>query len=403
MRRSVRADQACAIQAEHYVQMLQSHVVHHLVDGALHEGRIDVAEGQHALLGQASAEGHCMLLGDAHVEGAVGEALHQVGHRAARRHGGGHTHDALVLLGQFNQRLSEDVLELGRLSLGLLLDAFAGHGVELAGCVPDGCLFLGLLEALSLDGAHVQHLRSAEVLDLAQGLHERHHVVPVHGSEVADVEAFEDVLSAREERLHAVGEAYQRTAQAIADQSMSLQRIVGLVAQQVVALAGGDARQVMVECAHVLVDGHLVVVEQDEQVVGVRRCIVQAFESHSSADRSIADHGHNLSLVAFQIVCHSHAQGSRDAVRGMSRRERIVLALLGVRESAQATQLAQGWERVASACQYLVRIGLMAHIPHQSVFGRIVHIVQRHDDLDGAQARSEVSGVDAHLFDDELS
>ena len=45
----------------------------------------------------------------------------------------------------------------------------------------------------------------------------------------------------------------------------------------------------------------------------------------------------------------------------------------------------------------------MAHIPHQSVFGRIVHIVQRHDDLDGTQARSEVSGMDAHLFNDELS
>ena len=207
----------------------------------------------------------------------------------------------------------------------------------------------------------------------------------------------------REERLHAVGEAYQRTAHPIADQAMSLQRIVGLVAQQVVALAGGDARQVMVECTHVLVDGHLVVVEQDEQVVGVRRSIVQAFEGHASADRGIADHGHHLPLVAFQVVGHRHAQGSRDAVRGMTCRERIVLALLRRGESAQAAQLAQGRERVASACQYLVRIGLMAHIPHQSVFGRVVHIVQGHDDLDGTQARSEVSGVDAHLFDDELS
>ena len=403
MRRAVRADQARAIQAEHHVQMLQRHVVHHLVDGTLHKGRIDVAEGQHAFLGQSAAEGHRMLLGNTHVEGTVGETLHQIGHRAARRHGGGYTHDALVLLGQLDQCLAEDVLELGRLSLCLFLDALAGHRVELAGCVPDGGLFLGLLEALALDGADVQHLRPTEVLDLAQGLHERHHVVPVHGPEVADVEALEDVLSAREERLHAVGEAYQRTAQPVADQSMTLQRIVGLVAQQVVALAGGDARQVMVEGTHVLVDGHLVVVEQDEQIVGVRRSIVQAFEGHASADRCITDDGHHLSLVTFQIVCHGHTQGSRNAVRGMTRRERIVLALLRCGESAQATQLAQGCERVASACQYLMGIGLMTHIPHQPVLGRVVHIVQGHDDLDGSQARSKVSGVDAHLFDDELS
>ena len=184
---------------------------------------------------------------------------------------------------------------------------------------------------------------------------------------------------------------------------MALQGVVGLVAQQVVALARCDARQVVVEGTHVLVDGHLVVVEDDEQVVGVRRGVVQALEGHAAADRGIADHGHHLPLVALQLVGHSHAQGSRNAVRGMSRRERVVLALLRGGESAQAAQLAQRVELVAPSGQDLVRIGLMSHVPHQAVVGRVIDIVQRHDDLDGTQARSEVARMDADLLDNELS
>jgi hypothetical protein len=48
--------------------------VDHLVVAALQEGRVDRAEGAQAPGGEAGAEGHGVLLGDAHVEAAWREA-----------------------------------------------------------------------------------------------------------------------------------------------------------------------------------------------------------------------------------------------------------------------------------------------------------------------------------------
>ena len=73
MGRAVGADQPGAVDREAHRQVLDRDVVDDLVVGALQEGRIDRAERPHALRGEAGGEGHRMLLGDADVEGAVGE------------------------------------------------------------------------------------------------------------------------------------------------------------------------------------------------------------------------------------------------------------------------------------------------------------------------------------------
>jgi hypothetical protein len=71
---AVGADQPGAVHREAHRQILDRDVVHDLVVGALQEGRIDRAERLHALGREAGGEGHRMLLGDADVEGALGEA-----------------------------------------------------------------------------------------------------------------------------------------------------------------------------------------------------------------------------------------------------------------------------------------------------------------------------------------
>ena len=75
MGRAVGADRPGAVHGEAHRQRLDRHVVHHLVVGALQEGRVDRAERLHPLGRQAGGEGHRVLLGDADVEAAVGEAL----------------------------------------------------------------------------------------------------------------------------------------------------------------------------------------------------------------------------------------------------------------------------------------------------------------------------------------
>jgi hypothetical protein len=62
------------IQGEDDGQAGQGDVVEHLVDGALDEGRIEGDDGPEARRGEAGGEGDRVLLGDAHVVEAAGQA-----------------------------------------------------------------------------------------------------------------------------------------------------------------------------------------------------------------------------------------------------------------------------------------------------------------------------------------
>ena len=68
MGRAVSADEAGAVDREAHRQLLDRHVMHDLIVGALQEGRIDRRERLHALGGEAGGKGHGMLLGDADIE-----------------------------------------------------------------------------------------------------------------------------------------------------------------------------------------------------------------------------------------------------------------------------------------------------------------------------------------------
>ena len=98
MGRAVGADQAGAIDGEAHRQALDRHVMDDLVVAALQEGRIDRAERLVAFGRKTGGEGHRVLLGDADIEGAVGEGLVEDVDPGARRHRRGDADDLVVLL-----------------------------------------------------------------------------------------------------------------------------------------------------------------------------------------------------------------------------------------------------------------------------------------------------------------
>ena len=75
MGRAIGAHKARAINGEAHGQILQRHIMHDLVIGALQKGGIDRAEGLVALRRKARREGHRMLFGDAHIEDAIREGV----------------------------------------------------------------------------------------------------------------------------------------------------------------------------------------------------------------------------------------------------------------------------------------------------------------------------------------
>ena len=69
----------------------------------------------------------------------------------------------------------------------------------------------------------------------------------------------------------------------------------------------------------------------------------------------------------------------------------IIFRLGNFRKTRQATLLSHSRHQIASTGQNLVRVALMANVPHQSVMRCIKQVMQRNRDFHRSQSRGEVT------------
>ena len=250
----------------------------------------------------------------------------------------------------------------------------------------------------------MEQLGALHVFELAQQAHHLLHIVAIERSEVADVHALEDVLLMTDGALDGVVQANKSLPAVFIEVAFVVQPARGLETKAVVGGVGIEIQQVFLHAAHGVVDAHIVIVEDDEQVVGSGTYVVDTLESQSSAHGSVANDGYNMALaVAYFLRRHSHSQRCRDAVAGVPASEGVVFALHRRWERMQSAQLAVGGKLFATSRKNLMAVCLMAHIPHDAVLGRVENIVQSHCDFHHAETGGKVAGVDRDLVDDVLT
>ena len=213
MGRAVGADQAGAIDGEAHRQALDRHVMDDLVVAALQEGRIDRAERLVTFGRKTGCKCHRMLLGDADVEGAVGEGLGEDVDAGSRRHRRGDADDLLVLLGFLDQALAEHVLIGRRIRLGLGLraggDVEFDHRMILVGRGFRRAVALALLRH-----DMNQHRAGLHVADVLQHRQQMVEIMAVDRADIVEAEFLEQRAAADHEAagifLDAVGAVGQQ-------------------------------------------------------------------------------------------------------------------------------------------------------------------------------------------------
>ena len=174
---------------------------------------------------------------------------------------------------------------------------------------------------------------------------------------------------------------------------------LGDVAQRHEGFRGKQARQIGAHRADRRRDRHVVVVEDDDQPRIHRAGIVHRLIGHPPAHRAVADHGDDVAALAAEIAGDRHAERGGDRGRGVRRAERVVFAFRAFGETGKPAALANRADAVAAAGQDLVRIRLVADIPDQPVVRRVEDVMQRHGQLDDAEAGAEMSAGDRHRID----
>ena len=124
--------------------------------------------------------------------------------------------------------------------------------------------------------------------------------------------------------------------------------------------------------------------------------VVERLHRQARADGRVADADRDP-LAPRRIGCAAQVAGrgqsdpDADAGAGVAAVEDVVVALAAPREAADAVDLAQRLESVPPAGEELVRVGLVAGVPHDPVARRVHDPVQRECDLDGAKRAGEVA------------
>src|SRR5580700_6829304 len=107
--------------------------------------------------------------------------------------------------------------------------------------------------------------------------------------------------------------------------------------------------KVVRERAYVLRDGHVVVVQHDEQVRRQGAGVIEGLEGHAGGEGAVTDHGSDAPAVALTGCRDRHSESRAYRGARVSNAEGVVFALLTARERRQPTGLLYCGQTVAPA------------------------------------------------------
>ncbi len=131
--------------------------------------------------------------------------------------------------------------------------------------------------------------------------------------------------------------------------------------------------------------------------------VVERLERQPAHQRGVADDDRDPLEPVAQVARLGQPLGDRQAGPGVSAIEHVVRRLGPSREPADAVELAQRAEALQPAGQQLVRVGLVAGVPHDPVARRLEQPVQRDRQLDDAERRAEVTAGVRHGLHDRVA
>ena len=149
--------------------------------------------------------------------------------------------------------------------------------------MPRGLVVLGRQVALALHGHDMQQLGPFDVAQCPKRAHQLLEVVAVDGAEITEIEALEEVALVQHPLFHGVARLLAEAQQARRMRKDAPQPLL----ETVVMHRRGDFEQVVLQCAGGLVDGHVVVIE-DHQDIGAFAGpgVVEPFEREAAGHRT---------------------------------------------------------------------------------------------------------------------
>ena len=400
VRRTVRADQACPVQAERHRNALHAHVMDDLIVGPLQEGRVDRRHRPHPRDGQSRREGHAVGLGDAHVEKLRRMPFLEIHQACPVRHRRRDGDDPVVFRRQTRKSLGKDLAVVGRRRFSRGRHR-AGRRVERGDAVVHAGVGLRVRQTLALLGDHVQEPRPLDGFQVRQDPDHLRQVVPVDRAVILKAERLEQTARHDhflERAFHPLGQL----SRGLPERHL-LEDLPHLLLEAVVVLAAGDARQVLGDRSHVRGNRHLVVVQDDQNVPSGMASVVQALVGEPAGHGAVPGHGDDVIVLPRRIPSDRDPHGGGDRSARVSHSEGVVGRFGRADEAGEPVVLPDRGQPIPASGQHLVPVRLVPHVPHDLVLGRVEAVVERDGQLHRTETGREMSARLGHHLDDVLT
>ena len=397
--RAVVAHDAAAVQGEHHGELLEADVVQHLVVGPLHEGGVDGHHGDDPLrrpCPAAKVTPCCSAIPTSkNLSGnsfAIGVQSRPAAH--GRRDG----HDLRVFPGELDHRPAEDL-------------RVAGDAARIRGMSPvralKGPMPWNFVGSSSAKGYPLPFFVSTWTstgrlcsLTLRSIVDEVVEAVPSRGPTYSKPSSSKRAPGVRK-RLEGLLGLAGELDHLLADVGDAPEELLHVLPELGDPAARHDLVEVGRKGAHVGRNRHLVVVQDDDEVLLAVARPVEPFEGHARRHGPVADDGDDLEVFALEAARFRDPGRGRDRGAAVAHAEDVVDALLASREAADTAAFAQRVELVPPAGDEFVGVGLVTHIPDDLVPGGIEDVVEGKGELHGAKRGGQVAAVFGAGLDDD--
>ena len=293
MRLTIGRDKTGTVNGEDHILFQQVDVMNDLIVGTLEECGINTHHREHSLAGQTGRKGHSVLFCHANIKKALGVRMVEELQASAIFHGGGNGTDLLIL----TSLLIEQVAKHGRerffrsyLRVRDTVSQIKGrNAMEVAG------VFLCRSVALALFGHNMEEMGAWLAADGAQRALQLCFVMAVNGSEIMEPHILKHgrmVHGPAHHALTALNGGFERRT----DHGDPIQKRPDVLFCINVTARGAQMAEIPCQRTNVFGNGHLVVVEDHQQVVQPAN-VVHPLVDHAARERAIANDGNHMARL----------------------------------------------------------------------------------------------------------
>ena len=238
---------------------------------------------------------------------------------------------------------------------------------------------------------HVQQHRPLKFADQGEVLLQLADIVPIDRPDIAEAQVFEK-HPAQQTGLYGVFHLREESLDRIADDRHFVQVFLNLGLQAGIERIHPQAVERFGQSADARTDRHLVVVQDDDEILFQPAGIVHGLEDDARGEGAVADHGQDvpLSLGPQQFVAHAKSQGSGHATTGVAGHKEVIFAFGRIGIAHQPALRPHGGKFVVAAGQHLVGVNLMARVPDEPIVAEIERGVEGDGQFHHAQVRGEM-------------